>query len=63
MAYKKRRPTFKYAQYAGQDSDYLPGEVYGSTFNSYQRTPQEMIDYRVKISRSITIFPNIFKLK
>ena len=47
MAYKKRKPTFKYAKYAGQDSDYLPGEVYGSASSSYQRTPQEMIDYRV----------------
>ena len=47
MAYKKRRPTFKYAKYAGHDSDYLPGEIYGSASNSYQRTPQEMLDYRV----------------
>tara|TARA_R100001463_G_scaffold52156_3_gene102913 strand:- start:1188 stop:1481 length:294 start_codon:yes stop_codon:yes gene_type:complete len=47
MAYKKRKPTFKYAKYAGQDSDYLPGEVYGSSFSSYQKTPQEMLDYRV----------------
>tara|TARA_R100000742_G_C4162604_1_gene3678 strand:+ start:134 stop:421 length:288 start_codon:yes stop_codon:yes gene_type:complete len=45
MAYRKKIPSFKYAKYV--DSDYLPGEVYGSSFNSYQKTPQEMLDYRV----------------